>query len=137
MQEIAKIMKEYFDAEESPIRTSAEDHLFSPRLLLEQEVPLKATKAKWEVADSPERFVRVFHFQERPRLIDFVNEVLGFEDEIKHHGELKISNDKVQVSVYTHTVERITELDREYIGHLDKIYQDILHYGYEEAKEWP
>ena len=126
MQEIAKIMKEYFDAEESPIRTSAEDHLFSPRLLLEQEVPLKATKAKWEVADSPERFVRVFHFQ-----------VLGFEDEIKHHGELKISNDKVQVSVYTHTVERITELDREYIGHLDKIYQDILHYGYEEAKEWP
>ena len=136
MQEIAKIMKEYFDAEGSPIRTPVEDHLFSPGLLLVQEVPLKATKAKWEVVDGPERFVRVFSFKERYRLIDFVNEVLKFEDEMKHHGELKISDDKIQIGVYTHTVERITELDREYIRHVDRIYQDVLHYGYDEAKKW-
>ena len=82
------------------------------------------------------KFTRKFKFNDRRRLLDFVSDIVLYEDEVKHHGEIKIASDVVEISVFTHTLERITELDREYIRHVDRIYQDVLHYGYDEAKKW-
>jgi pterin-4a-carbinolamine dehydratase len=124
-------MKEYFGGiheEYSDQKTIPE---FLPVLLQEQKMPLAPAKIKWHVLDSPERFTRKFKFDDRRRLLDFVTDVLAYEDEVKHHGELKIAGDVVEVSVYTHTLEQITELDREYVRSIDKILRDVLDYRYE------
>jgi len=134
MREVAKIMKEYFEGLEDRPLTHSEGQLFYHGLLTEQQLPVVPDKVRWEVADGPERFVRRFEFADRRRLISFVNEVLGFEDGVKHHGELKVTAKTVDIAVYTHTVEAITELDQEYIQAVDKIYQDVLDYSYGERR---
>lgn len=130
MREVAKIMKEYFEDLEDPPRPGPDVQLFSRGLLTEQNLPVVPAKVRWEVLDGPERFVRRFEFADRRRLIDFVNDVLIFEDELEHHGELKVGAEAVDISVYTHTVEAITELDQEYVRAVDDIYRDVSDYNY-------
>jgi len=134
MREVAKIMKEYFEGLEDPSPSSPDMRLFSRGLLTEQHMPVVPAKVKWEVVDGPERFVRRFEFADRRRLIDFVNDVLIFEDELKHHGELKVGAEAVDISVYTHTVEAITELDQEYVRAVDEIYRDVSDYNYGQPR---
>ena len=94
------------------------------------EKPIKATACNWEIHSDPERFSRKFKLESRKRAIDFVNEVMQLEDEMNHHGDLKISYDEVSIDVYTHNVNRITELDQEYIRSVDFIYKDVLDFDY-------
>ena len=67
-------------------------------------VPVKPSQCAWEIHTDPERFHRVYKFTSRSRLKDFVSEVLSLEDEINHHGEVKIDHDKVFIDVYTHDI---------------------------------
>ena len=131
MIQVTKLMREYFEPENVCSGGSPEDKIFSRSLILEKNLPVQPTKVKWTVEEGPERFVRRFQFDDRRRLIDFINDVHQFEDEIEHHGEMRIKYDVVDLSVHTHNIERITELDREYIAEIDKIYHDVIHYGYE------
>ena len=132
MESVADIMREYF-GNTSKEHLELKLHADFPRgLLQEQKMPLAPAKVKWHVLEEPERFTRKFKFNDRRRLLDFVSDIVLYEDEAKHHGEIKIASDVVEISVFTHTLERITELDREYVRAIDKIYRDVLDYKYEE-----
>ena len=63
-------------------------------------------------------------------MIDFVNEVLRLEDEMNHHGTIKVTNNEVTIEVYTHTINRITNLDKEYVRNIDFVYRDVLDFEY-------
>ena len=65
-------------------------------------------------------------------MIDFVDEALKLEDQMNHHGDIRISYDEVSIDVYTHNVNRITELDQEYARSIDFIYRDVLDFDYSE-----
>ena len=93
-------------------------------------VPIQPHVCSWEVHSSPERFSKMYKFTSRDRLVDFLNEVLRFENEMGHYGTQKIDFDSVIIEVYTHTVNKITELDQEYIRAMDHIYKDVLDFGY-------
>lgn len=95
-----------------------------------QSTPVEVTPIAWEVHTNPERFSKIFVFTTRKRMTDFVNEVLMLEDEMNHHGLVKIVNNEVTVEVYTHTINRITNLDREYTQNIDFIYRDVLDFEY-------
>jgi len=124
-------MKEYFKSAGVSPADRIESAISERGLMLEQNLPVQPTKVEWTIEEKPERFVRRFQFDDRRRLIDFINEILQMEDQMKHHGELRISYNVVDISVYTHNLEKITELDQEYIHEIDKIHQDVMHYGYE------
>ena len=93
-------------------------------------VPIQPYTCSWEIHSSPERFSKTYKFESRDKLIDFLNEVLRFENETRHHGTQKIDFDSVTIEVYTHTVNKITELDQEYVVAMDHIYKDVLDFGY-------
>ena len=92
--------------------------------------PVVPSRATWEVFQSPERLSRVYVLDSKSRLADFVSEVLSFEDRVNHSGTIKISGNEVTIEVYTHDINRITNLDREYAENVDAIYYDVLRYGY-------
>ena len=95
-----------------------------------QNTPVEATPITWEVHTDPERFSKIFVFTTRKRMTDFVNEVLMLEDKMNHHGLVKIVNNEVTVEVHTHTINRITNLDREYTQNIDFVYRDVLDFEY-------
>ena len=132
MSNVANLMKEYFDYDDSATKVSNSDKVFG--LLAESNLPVKPDKFVWKVLKEPERFSRRFEFDERRRLIDFVNEILEFEDELKHHANITISHKFVDIEVNTKTIESITNLDQEYVRAVDQIFTDVSHYGYKDDR---
>ncbi len=129
MSTLSQLMREYFDSPVSSIST----HDNFGRLaesLNDQRLPVVPDKTEWRVVTDPERFLRRFEFDSRDRLKDFLMDLMNLEDTLGHHGKLSINNLSVDVEVYTHTVDCITELDQEYASAVNKLYEDVLHYGY-------
>ncbi len=117
-RKISYLLREYFEEPKGFLKSPSSN------------APVSVKACKWEVHQSPERFARTYTLDTRPRLKDFVLEVMNLEDEINHHGKIEVSHNEVTITVYTHDVNRITELDQEYTQHVDKIYRDILDFGY-------
>ena len=123
---LSHILSDYFDSTKN--RNS---HLpNSQSLLTENHLPVTATACLWEVHDSPERFSRKFRFESKSRVLDFVKEILTYENSVGHDGVHKIDGLEVTVEVYTHDVNRITNIDQEYTQSVDAIYKDVLDFGY-------
>jgi pterin-4a-carbinolamine dehydratase len=125
--ELKQLLSEYF---ENDTPTAGVSNRPSVLTEIASSSPIQPQVCSWEVYDSPERFSKTFSFQSRQRLADFVNDVLTFEDEFGHHGMHKIDSHQVAIEVYTHDINRITNLDQEYIRSIDMIYEDVLHYAY-------
>ena len=128
MDRIANLMSEYFDSQ-------AENKAQSVFGLITegpQSLPIKPSKFVWNVLKEPERFSRSFEFDDRARLIDFVDEILEFEDKLGHHAKITINHKTVDIEVNTKTVESITDLDQEYVKMIDEIFHDVEHYRYEK-----
>jgi pterin-4a-carbinolamine dehydratase len=117
---ISHLLNEYFEP----------DKVYKPELNVGFSCPVTPRSFDWEIHKDPERFSKRFKFDSRQRMISFLNEVLYYEDETGHHGEIRIDHTEVDISVYTHDVNRITELDKEYVRSVDYIHRDVLDFEY-------
>ena len=118
---ISRLLTEYFNLEvKNPILNVS----------MRDTPAIQPTKITWEIHKDPERFSKRFKFNSRKRMISFVNEILSYEDKVMHHGEIRIDHLDVIISVYTHNINRITELDKEYILQADNIHRDVLDFEY-------
>ena len=124
MDSVKEIMGNYFEKDEE------RRPKFLGSSLLTESMPVVPCRETWEVVDSPERLMKRFTFSDRSRLRDFVLEVLSYEDEVGHHGSLRVSGLEVDVEVYTHDLNRVTNRDREYAAMVDAIHGDVSHYAY-------
>ena len=93
------------------------------------DVPVRPSVCDWDVFGSPERFSRTFTMQSKTKVLEFVSEIIKYEMQTEHEGTLKIDSNEVTVEVYTHDLNRITELDQNYIKNIDFIYRDVLDFG--------
>jgi len=130
MTSVAGLMKEYFDPRD-PVGPSGDRELLYDGLITEQKLPIKPSKIKWTIEEEPERFVREFEFSNSQRLRDFVFEVLNYENEKNHNAKIIIESGSVIISVYTHTLNAITELDVEYTKAVNRIFRDVKDFKYE------
>ncbi len=73
-----------------------------------------------------EKLKEKFDFDDASIMRRFVTEVLSFQEDANHHGSLLIENDSIRVEVWTHDVNDVTELDREYAAELSDIYGDVM-----------
>jgi len=103
----------------------------SPSFGMNRDVPLTVYKNNWVVKKEPERLTRVFNFDLRDRLKDFVSDVLSLEDQISHNGSLTVDHNKVAIEVFTKDLDRVTNLDKEYTALVDQLYDNCQYYEYE------
>ncbi len=112
------LMRDYYNRE-LDIETS------SPMLLQETKLPVNVKPGvDWEIKKSPNRLVKKFKFKKRKHLFNFVGDILEYENEKQHHGEITIRYKTVTVKVWTHDLNDITEVDTEYARTLNEIYKD-------------
>ncbi len=111
MKSVSGLMVEYFN---------------NSQLLREsREVPITVKKSEWSVLEKPERFARAYEFPNSPDSLSFfVEELLQFQEKLGHHSKITIEKDKVTVEVYTHGIDRITDLDKEFAREADLIFRD-------------
>jgi pterin-4a-carbinolamine dehydratase len=81
---------------------------------------------QWNELRDPSRLACTFEFDDPHILRRFVTEVLDFQEDAQHHGTLLIDAMTVHVEVWTHDINDVTELDREYAAELIDIYSDVM-----------
>ena len=110
--ELKSLMSDYFDTlNECPrIPTSIE----GIGLITESFVPVVPYVSTWEIVTDPNRLMRSFEFNDAASLKYFVCELLDYQDDVGHHAKMIIQAGKVIIEVYTHDVDDVTELDKEY-----------------------
>jgi len=91
------------------------------------ELPIEATTTEWEeVSDFYKTsLVRTFTFDRDKHLRFFVNEILKTAEETMHHPALNIERMKVQVELYTHDINEVSEQDLKMAKFIDEIFDDI------------
>ena len=83
---------------------------------LQTEVP------EWQVPNDHHLF-RVFRFPDFQTALDFVNRAAAIAEEQGHHPDLLLAWGKVEVTIYTHTINGLTESDFVLAAKLDQIRQ--------------
>lgn len=121
---VSSLLKEYFEA--GSVRHHPLDFSIDTRTL-----PVVASsKSKWFMKESPECLCRNFEFKSRGEAREFIDELLNHEDQCGHHAEIKVSGFNVSVEVFTHNINSVTNLDKEYANEAERIYNDVCAYGY-------
>lgn len=81
---------------------------------------------KWETYKNPRRLSKTYKFRKMSDRVIFVNELLEYEEKVKHNADIFVSEDIVRVELMTRDVQQITELDKEYARFSDEIYKEIV-----------
>lgn len=122
---ISSLMKNYINECEDRSRSSLERDL-SGMLNENMELPVLASKRSWEVVDGPERLRRKFSFESLEQRTLFLEYLLEIEEKTQHFAKITVEGYDVTVEVWTHDLERVTELDKEYASSCDSIYDDVV-----------
>ena len=125
---ILHVMKEYFDELPQPNCALITESIGMKPHLKEHMPVIISAVTNWEIFENPRRFSKTFSFEHYPQIKAFIDGVMEFQEEFGHHGIIKISGNEINIEVYTHGVNDITELDQEYIRTIEHIYDDINHY---------
>ena len=125
-QKLSKILDSYFS--DNSCQVSIPGFLNENLGVIYQNssLPVKPSSCDWQIFESPERFSRTFNFNDKQSIIDFLSEVLTYETSSDHSGSHRIEGLEITVEVYTHDINRITELDQAYIENINFIYRDVL-----------
>ena len=91
----------------------------------EVEYPITIKKSNWDVVDSPERFRRMFEFDDKNSAIYFFNELFKYQFEINHHCRIDINGLEITVETYTHDFNGITAQDKKIKKFADDLYADV------------
>jgi pterin-4a-carbinolamine dehydratase len=124
-KKVKLLMEDYFSDSKILLKNA-----HKPIVKLDSDTPIQVKNGEWEVKKSPERFFKIYTFSDRARLIDFINEIMHFEDERGHHGSVNIDHLDVVVEVYTKDLDRVTNRDKEYCMGVDDIFEDCSYYEY-------
>ena len=122
-RDLSTLMREFL---EPAVEAQPEISIFGNAIAL---VPIQAQQDTWEVVDSPKRLIKDFEFSEFTRMVDFLSELLEYQEEVNHHAKIITDYRTVRIESYTHDVDDVTELDKELANTADMIYRDVKDYG--------
>ena len=75
---------------------------------------------KWELINMP-FLKRTYEFDNFKEALEFVNIVADISEKLEHHPDIFISYNKVNLNIYTHDTDSVTELDFELALKIDKL----------------
>jgi 4a-hydroxytetrahydrobiopterin dehydratase len=77
----------------------------------------------WEAPNDHHLF-RGFSFPDFKQALDFVNRVGALAEEQGHHPDLLLAWGKVEITIYTHKIDGLTESDFVLAAKIDKLYRN-------------
>ena len=86
----------------------------------EQLEQLEEQVKDWQVVDE-HHLVKMYKFPDFQKALDFVNSVGAIAEEQGHHPDLYLAWGKVEVKIWTHKVDGLTESDFILAAKMDKL----------------
>ena len=88
--------------------------------------PIK--KSEWLVLQQPERLARRFEFDKFKVMKVFLDVLLNYQEKIHHHSNITISHRIIDIEIYTHDLDEVTNRDKELAKFVDMLYEDVQYY---------
>ena len=85
----------------------------------------KEQENNWDTRDEPPRFYKKIKFKNHERFLNFIIALMQYEDEVKHNAKITIGYPDVIIQIWTHGLESITDMDREYCKEVDSILKEL------------
>tara|TARA_B100000085_G_C18476419_1_gene485351 strand:- start:635 stop:1039 length:405 start_codon:yes stop_codon:yes gene_type:complete len=121
---IGSLMKEYI--ENNDRRSRQIGHSLLPEVFaVQNELPVETASNEWTVINSPDRLQRVYTFKNLSQRGMFLEELQALEERTGHYAKIIVEGLQVTIEVWTHDLERVTELDKEYATSCDDFYKDV------------
>ena len=73
----------------------------------------------WKIVDG--KLIKEFRFANFPTAIVFVNKLVDPSEEMNHHPEIKVTYDRVEIRLFTHTEGGITEKDLKLLEEIEAL----------------
>ncbi len=77
---------------------------------------------EWE--SDKKKIERTFEFEDFAGSIEFVNLVAEIAEEQEHHPDIEVRDNKVVLSIYTHSKNGLTELDFQLAERIDTLAEE-------------
>lgn len=88
-------------------------------------VPFAQQLPDWKIVDE-HHLAKTFPFPDFQRALDLVNRIGAIAEAEGHHPDLCLSWGKVDVQIYTHKIQGLTESDFVLAAKIDREYFDYL-----------
>ncbi len=92
-----------------------------PPLTPDQYGPLLAQLEGWEVQDG-KRLVKRYRLKSFVQAVDFVNAIVPVAESEGHHPDLYVAWGRVEVYLWTHKIDGLTESDFFMAAKIDRVY---------------
>lgn len=89
-----------------------------------KDVPVIATD-KWKKSENS--LIKTYKFLSNELRNDFVRQLLMHEEKVGHHATMTLQYESVTLTLQTHDIEQVTELDKEYARAADELYKDVVY----------
>ena len=90
--------------------------------------PIVPSKSEWTLIQDPERLARSFEFEDFRKQIDFIDELMIYQERISHHAKVTVDYRTVTVETFTHDVDAVTEIDISLTKFCDLLFEDVQYY---------
>jgi 4a-hydroxytetrahydrobiopterin dehydratase len=104
------------------------DQRSATRILNEQSnLPIIPKKSEWIQLEKPNRIARTYFFDSYEQVMQFVQNLMAYVNQIQHHPELVVKPDQVTVTTCTHQLNDVTEQDLRLSKMADELYIDTTY----------
>jgi len=116
---LSRLHEEFIDAARRPM-----DFGRLPVMPRGRDVPVIATD-KWKKSDNS--LIKTYSFISNELRNDFVRQLLIHEENVGHHATMTVQYEIVTLTLQTHDIDKVTELDKEFARHADELYKDVVY----------
>lgn len=89
-----------------------------------QDLPIKPRKKSlWDLKKDPNRYRGEFQLRGYDNFANFVQDILELQEETQHHAKILCVYPKVIIEVYTHMLNDVTDVDRDWCKQASAIYK--------------
>ena len=85
----------------------------------------KQQQVDWQIYQNPSRYVKKFKFPNHEKFLNFIIALLQYEDNVKHNAKITLGYPEIIIEIWTHSLEEITDMDRDYCKEADHIYSEL------------
>ena len=127
---LSTLMKDYI-GQSLLTESKVHDGLLPESFMGNSDLPLHPYKREWSLLSGPERLIRTYTFKDLRQRSLFIEELMSAEESHGHHAKITILGYEVTVEVWTHDIDSVTELDKEYSSMCDELFNDVSLIGFD------
>jgi pterin-4a-carbinolamine dehydratase len=116
---LSRLHEEFIDSARRPM-----DFGRLPVMPRGRDVPVIVTD-KWKKSENS--LIKTYKFISNELRNDFVRQLLIHEENVGHNATISIQHETVTLTLQTHDIKQVTELDKEYAKYADELYKDVVY----------